>query len=643
MKPVSFCFLPVFFFLLFSQQSISQNLIPDSGFEIWNNTVGSPPETMSPLTHWYNANGTPDHHHQQNPPGSNLTSLQPCPTGNGNTDCGFPYEGEGVLGCYKGNGSDGTKEWAGVQLTEPMVAGGCYEISFWLQNKKDNPNFFMATSHWGIFFSHTQFPTFSPNVGDFNSMADHWITVETMADHNDWQQYHFEYVASEAFEYAYVGFVGDALDSEFQAWSSSFSIGFYAWFDEIRVDRIHPNLTLSDDVEICPGDSILLTASSNFPILWEDGLGDEASIWVKPQETTTYFVETQDSTDCAIRDSVTVNIIPAMEMDYASLVCEETAPFFLAPNAGNGTWSGNGIVDAALGLFDPSQAGVGDFAIQFIDDSDCSENLIINVPVLETPPIDFEADIQVGCLPLEVQFTDLSPTPGISYEWNFGDGATSSDLVSASHIFTDPGEFDISLSIIYAGGCNNSITIPAMVQVNVLPIADFSQTVIATIPKSVIQFESLATGDITEWLWDFGDNHTDHSINPLHHYELPGEYEVQLSVISSEGCIDSIQQTISISNEINFYIPNVFSPNGDGLNDEFQIFPFGKLATFQITIFDRWGGMVFQSNNPNEYWDGTIRGRKAPEGIYVYAIEYVFEESGGTKSEHIRGDVLILR
>ncbi len=76
----------IVFALLLNHEIIhAQNLIIDSSFEEWNNTTGSPPNTMSPLTYWYNANGTPDHHHQQNPPGSNLTSLEPCPAGNGQT------------------------------------------------------------------------------------------------------------------------------------------------------------------------------------------------------------------------------------------------------------------------------------------------------------------------------------------------------------------------------------------------------------------------------------------------------------------------------------------------------------------------------------------------------------------------------
>ena len=129
----------------------AQNLIADPGFEVWDGTVGSPPETTAPLTHWYNANGTPDHHHVDNPPGNNLTSLEPCATGQGFTNCGFPYDGGGVLGCWKGNGLDGTREWAGTILTEPMVPGACYQISFWIQNKEDKPTALYETNQWGLF------------------------------------------------------------------------------------------------------------------------------------------------------------------------------------------------------------------------------------------------------------------------------------------------------------------------------------------------------------------------------------------------------------------------------------------------------------------------------------------------------------
>ncbi|MCR9290395.1 MAG: PKD domain-containing protein [Bacteroidetes bacterium] len=550
----------------------AQNLIPDGGFEIWDSSIGSPPNTMSPLNNWYNANGTPDHHHQDNPAGSNLTSLQPCPTGNGNTDCGFPYEGKAVLGCWKGNGDDGTKEWAGTQLVEPMVAGGCYKVSFWVQNKKDNPDFYMATNQWGIFFSQMQIPFFSPDVADFSTMTDHFVMTEEVVQTSEWEYFEYDYQASEDFKYAYVGFMGNGSTSTNITWSDDFFIGFYAWFDDIIVERIDPMLELTEDVTLCLGDSLMINAESNFPVIWTDGVTIDStlSFWVKPTESTTYYFQTQDSTQCSILDSVVVNV-------------------------------------------------------------EGSED------------IDFEADVLGGCPPFEVQFNDINPAQIATYEWDFGDGFFEEASFSTDHTYSESGIYDVTMTVTYFEDCVSTLTKENLIEVFEIPNADFDFTLgqsVNGLPE--VQFSDQSEGNISEWFWDFGDGTSSFNQNPIHEYKLPGEYQVVLNVTTFQGCIHSITQTVFVSSELNFYIPNVFSPNGDGVNDRFEIFPFGQFENYKISIFDRWGGLMFESANPSEFWDGKNKnGQKAPGGIYTYMIEFLPIELN-PKRKKLSGDVLIL-
>ena len=114
MRTRIFAFLILLFWLPLTQLN-SQNLIADPGFENWTGNLPWNPSSLSELPDWYEANGTSDYHNQD--PllqGSNLTGLEDCPLGQGNEWCGLPYEGEGVLGCWKGNGPDGSREWAGT-------------------------------------------------------------------------------------------------------------------------------------------------------------------------------------------------------------------------------------------------------------------------------------------------------------------------------------------------------------------------------------------------------------------------------------------------------------------------------------------------------------------------------------------------
>lgn len=626
----------------------TQNLIADPGFELWSGVFPSSPNTLSTLTYWYNSNGTSDYHHQMNPPGSNLTSLEDCPTGQGQTQCGVPYEGQGVLGCWKGNGDDGPREWAGIQLSESMVAGACYEISFWIQNKEDDPNDEYKSNQWGLFFDHDRIPFFNPNVANYAAMSDHWVACEEVIEGSDWVKVAFDYQASEDFEYAHVGYMGDVSTSTFTAPNDDHLLGFYVWIDEIVITRIDPQLTLTEDVSICKGESATLEAISNFPIIWEDNNSSSSSRVLSPDTTTIYYVQTIDSTLCSIRDSIIITILDGEVFDFVGQsICVGADPLILEPNIASGTWRGPGIIDATQGRFDPELAGIGEFLITYTSDADCSENFTMKVEVSPNPAIDLEADFLEGCPPLEVQFNDVSPTPGIAYQWNLGNGAVSNEMVTTSTTYTALGGYDVSLEVVYSENCKSIVDAPNLITVFDPPEADFAYT--PFVPSNLmplVQFENTSTGDIDDVLWDFGNGDISDSYSPATTFDLPGIYDVQLWVTSSNNCIDSTAYQITVNSEVKMYVPNAFSPNGDGVNDLFEVKAFGLILAYEIIIFDRWGGIVYENDNIDDSWNGYLpNGEKSTNGVYAYLIKYVYQGLGdnlmieGKKS----GDITILR
>ena len=609
--------------------------------------MGSAASPLTPLTFWYNANGTSDHHHQLNPAGSNLSSLENCPTGQGNTECGFPFEGQGVLGCWKGNGADGNKEWAGIQLSEPMEAGACYKISFWIQNKKDEPGNEYITNQWGMFFDHTEIPFFNPSIANFASMSDHWVACEEVIDGSEWKKLEFDYQASEDFAYAYIGYMGDYSTSTFSIANDDFLLGFYVWIDEVSVTRIDPQLTLSEDISICRGETVLLEAVSNFPIKWEDNNSSATSRSVSPDSTTVYYVQTLDSTLCAIRDSIVVSIIDEQVVDFSGAnICAGAAPLMLDSSVGSGTWSGTGIIDNSQGIFDPALAGIGAFAIQYVSDADCSENFTMMVTVDSVPDIDMELDQLEGCAPLEVYFDDLSPNPGVAYDWDFGNGMFSTDLLSTYTVYTEPGSYDVNLEVVYSENCKSSLYLPNLIEVFESPEASF--TYAPNNPSNLeptVQFENTSEGNMTEVFWDFGNGNTSDAYNPQTIFDTPGIYDVQLQVFYN-GCVDSTSQKITVNSKVNFFIPNAFSPNGDGINDHFKIHSRGLITDYEMTIFHRQGGTLFKSNSIDDSWDGsTPNGQPCSSGVYVYLIKYKYQglDNDLFIDGQQAGDITILR
>jgi gliding motility-associated-like protein len=140
-----------------------------------------------------------------------------------------------------------------------------------------------------------------------------------------------------------------------------------------------------------------------------------------------------------------------------------------------------------------------------------------------------------------------------------------------------------------------------------------------------IDFVNTSQG-ATTYYWDFGDpaalngSNTSTAVNPSHAYSYVGEYKVNLVAISSNGCRDIASQLVEITPDFALYIPNTFTPDGNGLNDMFQPMGVGiDEENYRMDIFDRWGENIFTSNSFRKGWDGTVKGgsKIAPQGVYT--------------------------
>jgi gliding motility-associated-like protein len=781
----------IFAFLLIAIIGYSQNLVTDPGFEASDLTASTSFDYLGELYDWWTANGSPDYHHQLHN-GSNLENLNDCPLGNGQLDCGIPYEGQAVLGCYKANGVDGSREWAATELSEPLVDGTCYIVSFWIQNKKDNPNFIAETSNWGVFFSSTPEPgsAYDPNTLDYDLVSSQYLKMDQMLDSNDWRYIEWTFTANYSYSYLYVGYMGNVSDAVENMWSSSSSVGFYVWIDMVSVVPIDEViLDAIEDIELCAEDTAYLSASCNVPYHWSWDNGASTSndsiLMVSPLVTTTYYAYAGDLADCAKIDSVTVEVIecsclipiettfivedntncpnsgpgngfiivspsngvepyffqwddPLLQQNaiasdleggnYTCVItdtdgCTDTvfasvdqfaipylsfnvtpescagsmdatidltvsngdAPYsYLWSNSeitedisgiaagmysvtvtdshncayddstfigyappvnyefpliceasdivslntigvSNGIWSGPGIVDTDLGLFDPLISGVGEFSILFTSNIDCADNFSMNVVVDALPNVNFNSNILSGCQPLNVVFSVANAGPDALYIWNFGDGNVSTTPIATPFTYQDFGTFDVSLSITDSNNCSNSISYLDYINVFEKPVADFDYT-----PEelddvnSTAQFFNTSSAVATDFYWSFGDGASSYIENPVHEFNAPDYYKVKLTVHSDFGCIDTISHYLKYKEVIFLYIPNSFTPNNDGRNDVFLVKATGEIDLFSMKIFDRWGELVFSTTDINQGWVGnSIDGvYYLTSGVYSYVIEY---------------------
>lgn len=264
--------------------------------------------------------------------------------------------------------------------------------------------------------------------------------------------------------------------------------------------------------------------------------------------------------------------------------------------------------------------------LEVTDSLGCSDTAQYQAVVYELPVAAFTGAPLQGCAPLCVDFTDQSTVTNSTiaqWSWSFDNGVYST-LQNDSTCYLDQGTYSIELVVTSAQGCKDSITMTNYVTVIPGPIAGFTfGPQPATISDATITFVDMSTNGTVEWAWSFGDNGTSNDPNPIWIYGDTGTFTV-MQIVSGPGgaCPDTAWAEVFISPELLIWIPNGFTPNGNGNNDVFgPVFSdISYITKFEMTIWDRWGNLVYKTTDPYQTWDGKLNGDPCEVDTYVYKI-----------------------
>jgi len=371
--------------------------------------------------------------------------------------------------------------------------------------------------------------------------------------------------------------------------------------------------------------------------------------------------------------------------------------------SGSGSFSPDDEAPAVTYTFSASDAMSGNVNLYLASTEAglCSQSKdTINIQMLV--PIDVDFVNSLACAGLPVELTDKSTVHNgtiTNWQWNFG-GGSSSNAKDTTFVFPATGSYPVSLTAISSLGC--SFTVTKQIQVNPTPTAKFGNTPVCN--KCQVEFTDLSTisaGNITSWLWDFGNGNTSTTQHPANMYPSAGTYNVSLTVKSNIGCEAKTSNPVEVSKPIagftinsttllpgepvlfsdqsidaqswrwNFggvgtstlqnpefifktdgtytvvqivtnqyncsdtastdivientktYAPKVptgFSPNSDNNNDVLYV-RGGPFTSLHFKVFDQWGKVVFETNDPNTGWDGKYKSVDQPIGTYVYTVE----------------------
>ena len=262
----------------------------------------------------------------------------------------------------------------------------------------------------------------------------------------------------------------------------------------------------------------------------------------------------------------------------------------------------------------------------------CVDSITHVVSVYYLPVVVFTGDSLVHCTPWCVNFTDASTVNGgtiANWTWNYGDGspaASQSVYGIENHCYNTPGTFGVTLTVTSNQGCKSSLNKPNYITTWPLPEAAFTASPQPTnILDPSVTFTDHST-NAAAWQWSFGDGDSTGTLNPnpvhLYNGENPATYTVQLIVTSPHGCMDTAYEPVVIGPIFTFFIPNCYTPNGDGHNDLFYGYGVG-IDKYELIIFDRWGNHIFTTNDLYEGWNGTVQGTGGTlcqEDVYVWKV-----------------------
>jgi gliding motility-associated-like protein len=242
-------------------------------------------------------------------------------------------------------------------------------------------------------------------------------------------------------------------------------------------------------------------------------------------------------------------------------------------------------------------------------------------------------------VPLCIDLSSNSTPQSVDVGWNFGGDLTASgDAIN--YCFKKAGTYPVTTSITDINGCKSITTANFVISAYPHPQPSFywNPNEISQIDNIANFFSTSASGSITTYFWDFGDmigsagNNNSTIQNPMHEFSGSGIFPVTVVMTNVWGCTDTLTKAVEVIEDFTMYIPNAFTPNGDGLNDIFQPKGMGwKPDQYEFLIYDRWGNLIFKTNDYQKGWDGTIKGNLCPSDVYVYKIRAVGSSNSARK------------
>jgi len=393
------------------------------------------------------------------------------------------------------------------------------------------------------------------------------------------------------------------------------------------------------DDSLCLGQFFSLSTqvsggTPNYSYSWSNGGSSSTETTATVQGQNSLSVTITDAQGCqtTIAASALAGSIPQAQFTVSPVCLGQAVGISNTPSNSLGTIVqatlslGNGITTNGTGNVQHTYPSIGPWTLTQIIRTEfgCADTATQTLTLFDMPQVAFSPMQSEGCSPTCLTFNDQSTVQNASIaSWDWQDnGQSFASTAQPYACFSSPGIHPIHLTVTSSDGCTASSAVPALVEVYPNPIASFGitpQQVSNAAPEVTIADNSQFGTQYMYFLPD-GSIQTEPSFS--YRNSDTGTHCIQLILSTDFGCLDSATACYRVAPEYSLYIPNAFTPNGDGLNDMFQIKGVG-ISDFEMSVFDRWGALLFQTTDLLKGWTGRHMETYHPvmQGVYVFKVD----------------------
>jgi gliding motility-associated-like protein len=420
-----------------------------------------------------------------------------------------------------------------------------------------------------------------------------------------------------------------------------------------------PPVVITKDTATCIGEAFALMASGGLSYNWS-GPGNFASTNQNPVLTNaqlnmagvyTVIVAAAGSCTNSGISSVVIHTLPTVpDIITTGPVCMDRL-LLLHPEIRNSSsslsYSWQGPDDflsntPSIAIEGNSTNNGGIYYLTVKNSNNCTATTSAIALFYELPVVNILAKNNKGCGSVCAIYNIQTSITNTLVNWFYNNEPINNKLTALTKCFLEPGLYELSVMVIDTNGCLN--TAFNMAEVYPKPIADFNYVPAEPVfdIDDFVNFKDASLGNgLNQWKWYFLSTLKPFSSqqNPIYTYPEPGNYLVTLVINDKMGCSDSVSKPLVVIDDFNIFVPSSFSPNGDTKNDTFQ--PKGTgIATYDLSIYDRWGEEVFRTTNFLSVWDGSYKGELCKSDVYVWKIRAT---SFNKKTKQLIGHVVLMR